>query len=267
MCIIDNGGVRIHYRTYGEREQKDALVFLCGAGTDHTIWRAQIDDLKRDHFVISIDNRGSGESDCPDGPYTAEEMAADVLAVIDAEYLASVNLIGFSLGGLLAQKFVGCYPQRVKRLVLMNCSLGAGNPDTVLPGKEIINMFLFFAALTREDRCRNSVDYCFGKSLKTEDPETYQAFFDYTFKNSLGIPAQIPILVSNERFIADFERVRMPVLVVISTDDPLTPPENGAAFNRHLPHARVEYLDGYHASMLIHPIEVTALLRDFLSSD
>ena len=175
------------------------------------------------------------------------------------------NLVGFSLGGLLAQKFVSLYSERVSRLVLLNCSLGSGNPDTVLPEKEVINMFLFFAALSREDCCRNAVDYHFGKSLEGEDPERYRTFYEYSVQNSSGISCQIPILASEEMFL-DRTKVRdIPVMVVLSKDDLVTPPSNGQAFEKYLPRARIEYLDGHHASMLIHADKVTGLLKDFLS--
>ena len=265
MPYIYNDGVSIHYQTYGKKTQTACIVLLTGAGCDHTLWRSQIDALENDFFIIAVDNRGGGKSDCPDGPYAATVMARDVLAVIAAEQRKTVNLVGFSLGGLIAQKLVSFHPEKIERLALFNCSLGPGNPDTVLPEREVVNMFLYLAALTDEDRARNSADYNFGKDYRTSNPKEYDAFFDYVIKNSAGIPAQLPVVASEEAFIADFDTVNMPVLVVMSTDDPVTPPENGDAFKKHLPHARIEYLDGYHASMLIHPTRVSTLLKEFLS--
>ena len=265
MPYVENESVRIWYETFGDRSARETILLLSGAGTDHTVWQAQIKALEGQFSVIAIDNRGSGRSDRPEGPYSAEEMAEDVRAVLVKEGVIRLNLVGFSLGGLVAQKFVSRYPEMITRLVLMNCSLGSGNPDTVLPRKDVINMFLFFAALTQEDCCRNSVDYCFGPALEHEDPARYESFLAYTMANYLGIPFQIPILVSEEQFLDEAAARPIPVLIILSNDDPVTPPENGEAFKKHLPHATIEYLDGHHASMLIHPDETNRLLLAFLS--
>ncbi|MBD3240424.1 MAG: alpha/beta fold hydrolase, partial [Chitinivibrionales bacterium] len=78
---------------------------------------------------------------------------------------------------------------------------------------------------------------------------------------------QIPIMVSDAPLIEDYTKVKVPVLVIMSNSDPVIPPENGAAISKHLPQAQVEYVDGYHASMLLQPHEVTEMLRSFMRSN
>jgi pimeloyl-ACP methyl ester carboxylesterase len=265
LAEIERDGLKIHYATFGEKASSSAVVFLPGAGSDGTLFDAQIGALKEKRCVIAVDHRGFGKSDMPSGPCTADQLSDDVMAIIDAESLDRIALVGYSLGGLVAQRLVSRYPDRAEKLVLMNCSLGAGNPDTVLPRREVINMFLYAGALTREDVCKNAADYSFGTSFEKDDPKGYKAFYNYTLKNSEAIPLHIPMLVSDQALIEDYSAVRIPVMVILSTDDPVTPPANGEAFKKHLPHARIEYLDGHHASMLIHPREVSALLADFLA--
>jgi 3-oxoadipate enol-lactonase len=265
MPVIERDGLTIHYATFGVKWSSSAVLFLSGAGSDGTIFDAQIRALEGQRYVIAMDHRGFGKSDMPNGPCTADQLADDVMAVIDAESLDRIALVGYSLGGLVAQKLVSRYPDRAEKLVLMNCSLGAGNPDTVLPRRDVINMFLYAGALTPEDVCKNAVDFSFGPAFEQDDPKGYEAFCRYTLKNSEAIPLHIPILVSDEALIEDCRAIRIPVMVILSTDDPVTPPANGEAFRKHLPHARIEYLDGHHASMLIHPRAVSDLLSDFLA--
>ena len=266
MPYAVNESVRIWYETFGDKNAGETILFLSGAGGDHTLWRSQIEGLQGQYRIISVDNRGSGKSDLPKGPYSADAMAEDVRSVVEQEDAENLNLVGFSLGGLIAQKFASRYTGMVSRLVLMNCSLGSGNQDTILPKKEVSNMFLFSAALSQEDCCKNCVDYFFGPNFEKENPLEYKAFFDYTMKNSLGLLSQIPIMVSEERFLVLSTARCIPMMVILSRDDPVTPPENGEAFKNHLPHAVIEYLDGHHASMLIHPDDTTGLLRRFLST-
>jgi pimeloyl-ACP methyl ester carboxylesterase len=261
-----NRGVRIWYEIHGRKEAVQTVLFLSGAGGDLTLWQSQLTAMASEFRLIALDHRGSGKSDRPDGPYSAEMMAGDLFAVLRQEGITSTVLVGFSMGGLIAQKFFSLHPDMVSHLVLMNCSLGSGNPDTVLPDSQVINMFLYYPALTLEDCCRNTVDYLFGPDLEQENPKKYKEFLDYSSNNNQGIPFQIPILMSEETFLDIEAARRIPVMVILSSSDPVTPPENGEAFKKHLPHAEIEYLDGHHASMLIHPDETTRLLRDFLST-
>jgi len=259
-----HGNVRIHYETYGSWIGRDTVVMLSGAGTDGSVWERQAAALQDDFFVVTVDNRGAGKSDCPAFCYNADMMAGDVAAVLDHVGIETVALVGFSLGGLVAQRFVNNYPRRVSRLVVMNCSLGGGNPETVLPRRDVVNMFLYSAALSGEDCCRNAMDYNFGERFKELEPRLYDRYFTETMRNYEGISWQIPVMVSDVPLIENYAAIRVPALWILSKDDPVIPPRNGDAVRKYLPHARVEYLDGYHASMLIHPERVNALLKSFL---
>jgi len=265
MAYIINNDIRIHYDTFGNKYSDEVIVFLHGAGSDRTIWKKQVSKLKDNFYIITIDNRGSGKSDCPEYNYNASMLSSDIISVLDKENVNNVNLVGFSLGGLIAQKFVNDHPHRIKKLILMNCSLGSGNPDTVLPDQDVINMFLFCSALSKEDCVKNAMDYNFGKRFKLKSPKLYKKYFNEITNNATGIPFQIPIMVSSKSLIENYNKIKFPVLSILSTDDPLIPKENGNAIRKHLPHSRIEYLKGHHSSMLIHPNRVTELIKGFVS--
>ena len=65
-----------------------------------------------------FDNRGIGESDKPEGPYTAAQMAGDALQVLDEAGIERAHVLGASLGGMIAQELAVAAPERVDRLVL-----------------------------------------------------------------------------------------------------------------------------------------------------
>jgi 3-oxoadipate enol-lactonase len=264
MAYINNSGVNIYYSTAGIKDSREVLVFLTGSGSDSSIWKKQINYLKNEYFIIAIDNRGSGKSDCPEYKYDAAMFCSDMEEILKAEGIESFNLVGFSMGGLIAQKYVNDTPHRVKRLILINCTLGAGNPDTVPPSQDVINIFLFSAALTPEDIARSAMDYNFGSSFKEEHPESYERYFQSILKNTIGVNHHVPVMVSNERLIQDYAKIKMPVLAILSEKDPVVPLGNGRVIKKHLPQAQIKYLDGYHASMLIHPDKVNQIIGNFL---
>lgn len=266
MAYVINNGVNIYYDTFGNKDLKEVIVFLHGAGSDRTIWKEQVKKLKEDYYIIAIDNRGSGKSDCPEYNYNVSMLSTDIIAVLDKEKLNEVNLIGFSLGGLVAQKIANDHPKRVKKLILLNCSLGSGNPDTVLPEQNVINMFLFCSALSMEDRVKNAMDFNYGKEFEKNNPELYKKYYNEIIRNADGIQYQIPVIVSGKILIKNYEKIKFPVLSILSTDDPVIPKENGNTIQKHLPHSKVKYLKGYHSSPQIHPEKVTRLIKNFINT-
>ncbi len=125
MPEITNDGVRISYDVTG---QGRPLVLLHGWLADRTWWAetGYVDDLRRDHRVVSVDLRGHGQSDKPHEPraYHAETLASDVLAVADAEGLERFAMWGLSYGGWVGWMTADAAPHRVAALI----TTGAWDP-------------------------------------------------------------------------------------------------------------------------------------------
>ncbi|WP_406517464.1 alpha/beta fold hydrolase [Streptomyces sp. NBC_00134] len=113
---VDVGGVRLAYQMWGPPDAPP-LVLLHALGEDATDWEAVVPALARRRRVYAPDLRGHGRSDWP-GDYSLELMQADVLRFLDALGLGSVDLIGHSMGGIVAYLLAEDHPQRVRRLVL-----------------------------------------------------------------------------------------------------------------------------------------------------
>ena len=117
MPNVMNGSVKIHYEVSGTGTP---LVLIMGLGADHTAW-----DLHKaayqDHFqCIAVDNRGVGSSDKPSGPYTTDDMASDMIAVMDDLGIERAHVAGISMGGAIAQTLCLNYPDRISCLVLVS---------------------------------------------------------------------------------------------------------------------------------------------------
>jgi pimeloyl-ACP methyl ester carboxylesterase len=113
---VDVGGVRLAYQVSGPPEAPP-LVLLHALGEDATDWEAVVPVLGRSRRAYALDLRGHGRSDWP-GDYSLELMQADVLRFLDALGLGPVDLIGHSMGGIVAYLLAENYPQRVSRLIL-----------------------------------------------------------------------------------------------------------------------------------------------------
>jgi pimeloyl-ACP methyl ester carboxylesterase len=126
---LEVGGVSFAYRRFGNKETATpALVMLQHFRGNLDSWDpALVDRLAQDREVILVDNRGVGGSTGV-VPENVTTMARDALAFIDALGLEQIDLLGFSLGGYVAQELVLLRPRLVRRLVLAGTA-PQGGPD------------------------------------------------------------------------------------------------------------------------------------------
>ncbi|MCC5954335.1 MAG: alpha/beta fold hydrolase [Acidimicrobiia bacterium] len=110
-------GTTIAYSVSGPRDAEPVLM-IQGLGADSRGWVRQRRAFARGHRVVVMDNRGVGRSDRPEGPYDLEVMAADAVAVLDAEGIGSAHVMGASMGGVIAQILGVRSPERVRSLTL-----------------------------------------------------------------------------------------------------------------------------------------------------
>ncbi len=115
--VLVDDGARIHYEVFGKKDGPP-LLMIQGLGTDSRGWTVQRLSLGRKFRCIAPDNRGTGQSDRPSGPYRIERMAADAIAVLDAERVKSAHVMGASMGGVISQVIGVVAPERTRSLVL-----------------------------------------------------------------------------------------------------------------------------------------------------
>lgn len=97
------------------------LVMSSSLGTTRSMWEPQY-ALQAQCCLLLYDHRGHGESPAPDGPYTVDELGADVIALLDHLGVRSASFCGLSLGGMVGLWLASHHPQRIDRLIVM-CAL------------------------------------------------------------------------------------------------------------------------------------------------
>jgi 3-oxoadipate enol-lactonase len=115
MPVAKSNGINIDYKVQGQGEP---LVMIMGLGFDKSGWQSQVGFLGRHFQVVTFDNRGSGKSDKPAGPYSTSMMADDTVGFMDYLHIDKANILGVSMGGMIAQELAIKYPQRVRKLIL-----------------------------------------------------------------------------------------------------------------------------------------------------
>lgn len=121
------GDINIYYEVSGEGQP---LVLIPGLGADLTDWMFQIPEFSKKYKVVAFDNRGTGRSEAPDAPYSTRMMADDTAGLMDALGIDGAHVLGYSMGGFIAQEFAINYPERTKSLILAaTCAAPAAYDD------------------------------------------------------------------------------------------------------------------------------------------
>jgi 3-oxoadipate enol-lactonase len=124
MSTVEANGVKLYYERHGTGPR---LLFLNGSGTTIETTRAMFSMFDPSFDFLTLDARGLGLSSPVTRPYAMADLAADALAVMDAEGWDSACVLGVSFGGMVAQELAVTAPERVERLALLCTS--PGGPD------------------------------------------------------------------------------------------------------------------------------------------
>ncbi|WP_157219631.1 alpha/beta fold hydrolase [Flavisphingomonas formosensis] len=114
---IPTNGTTLHVRIAG---RGPAVVLLHGFGDTGDMWEPLAEDLARDHRVIVPDLRGMGLSAHPASGYDKKTQGVDIAGILDALGVDKVDVVGHDIGNMVAYAFTAQYPDRVRKLVLID---------------------------------------------------------------------------------------------------------------------------------------------------
>ncbi|MER6674051.1 alpha/beta hydrolase [Streptomyces sp. NPDC000983] len=124
MPLADSDGTAIYYERHGTGP---AILFVHGSGGHHAAWWQQVAALRDEFTIVTLDLRGFGKSDSSD--FDGQDFPGDVAAVLDAEDLTDVMLVGQSIGSVAALKAGLLRPERVSSVVLGHSLGGISHPE------------------------------------------------------------------------------------------------------------------------------------------
>jgi pimeloyl-ACP methyl ester carboxylesterase len=241
MPFTDAPGFRMAYETAGTGFP---LLLINGLGGDRREWLFQVPAFARRFRVIAFDNRGSGESESPPGPYTTAGMADDAAELLSFLGTERVHVLGVSLGGMIAQEVALRHPGRVERLVLA-CTSPGGDPS-VRPSSEALAAFIRAPGGDREAELRRTIPFLYSGRYQREHPEEIEAFIARRLSapaSAEGYAAQLSAAVGHSAGDR-LKGVRAPALVITGTADLLVPPVNSERIAERIPGAKLVLLPG-----------------------
>jgi pimeloyl-[acyl-carrier protein] methyl ester esterase len=257
--------MKIHYQQTGSGP---SLVLLHGWGLNLHVWSGLTTQFSQTHCVVAVDLPGHGGSDMPaHNNYQLDEVADAVASVLDQGSI----LLGWSLGGLIAQQLTLRHPALVQRLILVASSprfaRGADwpqgmDPDTLADFatqleqdyRAMVQRFLALQAMGSE-HAREEIRFLREALLQAREP------------NPAALRGGLQLLQHCD-LRAQVGDIHCPTLIINGERDRLVSPHTGTALSQAMPHARNVVIKGAgHAPFLSHADTFIQLIERFIHAD
>jgi pimeloyl-ACP methyl ester carboxylesterase len=267
--FVEAAGARFGYRHLGAEGSVPLVLLQHFRGSMDNWDPAVVDGLAAERPVILFDNRGLGRSSGPT-PDTVADMAGDAMAFVDALGLHRVDLMGFSLGGMIVQQILFDRPALIRRAILVGTggpgADGMFNPEVTMAATKIPSdadslLFLFFQPTRASQGAGRR--YLQRMLMRTDrEPETTRQTIGAHLAAIRAWGEQ------NGEAFARLKRVEQPVLVVNGTHDYMIPSFNSFALSQQLRGAQlILYPDAGHGSLFQYPNWFVNDVSRFLGHD
>ena len=242
------------------------ILIISGTGSDLRIPRLPNPYIDDSFHVVRYDHRGLGQSSSSERPVTMEQFAHDAASLLDFLSIASIDVIGISFGGMVAQHLAIQHPHRVRKLVLACTSAGGeGNSSADL---------LSLMQLPKSKRQRKWLSMYDRRYGNANNENTFVHTLDrllqrephlFPNKTTPGLLHQLKAR-SDHDVSKSLGKINQPCLVVGGEFDAIAPPKNLAYLSEHIPLADLRFFKGGHSFLWEDPM-AWATISTFLKKD
>ncbi len=227
------------------------LLYISGTGGDLRNKPSVFDGPLPQHFeVLSYDQRGLGQTDKPDVPYTMADYAEDAAALMDALGWPTAMVMGVSFGGMVAQELAVRYPHRIERLVLC-CTSSGGAGGASYPLHEILDLPDEEQALIRMPVTDARKDAAWQAANPTEAKQLIDTAVATAVARrkdpvaAMGYRRQLEARAEHDTYHR-LGTLTMPVMLAGGRYDRQAAPENMETLRDLIPGSRLEFFEGGH---------------------
>ncbi|MFB6219027.1 MAG: alpha/beta fold hydrolase [Halobacteriaceae archaeon] len=221
MPTATRDGVSLYYETEGSGE---GVAFVAEAGLGAWSWGWQHRAVAGPYRALVYDHRGTGRSDAPEGPYTVDELAADLRAVVRDAGLGRPHLVGLGLGGMVALRYAREYGARTLTLAGTAASGDRADTDALVDADEADLL---------------------SSAFRAANPEVVAGIAEWRAEEDAAPDARRAQAAAVSGFEAGpLYEVTAPALVVHGGSDAVVPVEAGRALAADLPGGEVHTFDG-----------------------
>jgi len=243
------------------------VVLLHGFPLDRSMWTHQKSSIGAIYRVICPDLRGHGNSPAPDGIYSVDAMADDVLELLDALQLTDpVVMGGLSMGGYLALSIAVRHPERLKGLMLMNTRASADSPEAAQ------------ARLQRASEVEQSgevetvisamIPKLFSRMTFERHPEVVSRMHARMSRTpARAVAGTLRGLAVRPDRTTELANIHVPTLIIAGEEDSLIPLEESRSMAKMLPSSKLVVIaNAAHLAPLENHVACDSAILEFLGS-
>jgi pimeloyl-ACP methyl ester carboxylesterase len=261
---ITANGISINYEIHGRGEN---LVLIHGAGDNLKMWYHQVPVLSHRYRVITMDIRGHGQTESPEGSYSVPLFAEDVYELIKTIGIKKAYFLGYSMGGGIALGVALQYPEMVRALILANTPVGSP-PFPFFLERQRSNAELL-AKGDIKTVAENMTTDAFSPGFRSRNSAEFERYMKVKLQNGVvgmsRMSGSSRAPGSAQRAAPDLSKLQCPVLMILGENDVYMDVGQVKQAGKRIPGARLVILPTGHASAIESPERFNTAVLDFLS--
>ena len=255
--------IEMAYKMFGKGSP---ILLINGYSAPLDFWDLTL--LKRlssNHKVITFDNRGVGNTTVGNKTFSIPQFAQDTSKFLDALKIKKADIIGWSMGGMIAQELALSNPEKVEKLIIY-ASICGGN-QSVPPSPEVLKIFSNQSGNTME-RLQKFLPVLFPEQWRHDNPNFLYDLPKSSEQTTINTLNKQTEAITNWTGTCNrLGNITQPTMVLVGTDDVLTSPANSILITEKIPGAwLIQIRGGGHAMMMQYPEKFSNIVETFLAS-
>ena len=239
------------------------LVFIHGVGLDHQMWKPQINNLN-EFSTITYDLLGHGKTPCKKEKLTLNDFSSQLIEILEHLQINRINLIGFSLGSLIALDFISNYQNKVDKLILIG--------TTYKRSKEERSLVLdrYNQAKLNKPISKQALKRWFSDDYLEKNPKTYELFMNILNKkpeDHKNFLKAYNLFANHKDDLQTIQKITSKTLIMTGTDDPGSTPAMSKELVKDLANSSyIEIKHGKHLCSIEYADDVSMNIKNFINN-
>lgn len=255
-----SGGTATNVRIEGDGPP---VTLIHGVGSYLESWDGVIAAIGGGYRFLRYDLRGHGASPKPPGPYTLDNFVTDLATLLDAQGIEATHLVGFSLGGLIAQGFALAHPDRLRSLTLISTVAGRTDAEKAAVQKRAATL----AEKGASTHLTEAVDRWFTTDFIASRPDVLEERRRRSLNNDPDCYAAAYRVLAEYDLADRLPEIATPTLVMTGENDVGSTPRMAGLIADRVPDSRLHIFPRLKHSVLLEaPDQVAAQMKPFLET-
>ena len=239
------------------------LVFIHGVGLDHQMWNPQINNLN-EFSTITYDLLGHGKTPCKKEKLTLNDFSNQLVEILEHLQINKINLIGFSLGSLIALDFTSNYEDKINKLILIGTTYKRSNQERSLV------LDRYNQAKLNKPISKQALKRWFSDDYLEKNPKTYELFMNILNKqpeDHKNFLKAYDLFANHKDNVQAIQKNIVKTLVMTGSDDPGSTPTMSKELVKDLANSTyIEIKNGKHLCSIECADDVNINIRNFINN-